>query len=74
MDRLAIRFGADDPWKPFSICPIPASNAVWSLWEYRWRPALPGVYSISLQVPDSSVPQRRLATGYYMRQIQIDEV
>lgn len=73
MERLAIRFAADDPWKPFSICPIPTSHGVWSLWEYRWRPAASGVYSITLQVLDSSVPQRRLATGYYMRQIQIHE-
>jgi DMSO/TMAO reductase YedYZ molybdopterin-dependent catalytic subunit len=74
VDRLAIRFGADDPWKPFSICPTPTTHGVWSLWEYRWRPAARGIYSISLRVPDAAVPQRRLATGYYTRQIQIDEL
>jgi DMSO/TMAO reductase YedYZ molybdopterin-dependent catalytic subunit len=74
VDRLAIRFGAGDPWKPFSICPTPTTHAVWSLWEYRWRPAARGLFSISLRVPDAAVPQRRLATGYYMRQIQIDEL
>ncbi len=74
VDRLAIRFGVDDPWKPFSICPIPTTYSVWSLWEYRWRPPAPGVYSIALKVLDPAVPQRRLATGYYTRQIQIREV
>jgi DMSO/TMAO reductase YedYZ molybdopterin-dependent catalytic subunit len=74
VDRLAIRFGTDDPWKPFSICPIPTTHAVWSLWEYRWRPPSAGAYSISLKVVDPTVPQRRLATGYYARQIQIPEV
>jgi DMSO/TMAO reductase YedYZ molybdopterin-dependent catalytic subunit len=74
VDRLSIRFGPDDPWKPFLICPIPMTHAVWSLWEYRWRPAAPGTYSIALRVADSAVPQRRLVSGYYTRQIQIREV
>jgi DMSO/TMAO reductase YedYZ molybdopterin-dependent catalytic subunit len=74
VDRLAIRFGASDSWKSFSVCPPPKTCAMWSLWEYRWRPQAPGVYSIALRVPDTSVPQRRLDAGYYMRQVRIDEV
>ena len=74
LNRLAIRFAANDLWTPFSICPIPTTNAVWSLWEFRWRPPATGVYSISLQVPDRAVQQRRLEAGYYSRQIQITEV
>ena len=74
LDRLAIRFGAADPWTAFPICPMPTSHAIWSLWEYRWRPASSGLYSISLKVPDSAVPQRRLTTGYYSREIQIHEL
>jgi hypothetical protein len=74
VDRLAIRFGTDDSWKPFSICPMPTTHAIWSLWEYRWRPPSGGLYDISLKVPDPTVPQRRLASGYYLRQIQISEV
>ena len=49
VDRLAIRFGADDPWKPFSICPTPTTR-VWSLWEYCGG-RLSAIYSISLRVP-----------------------
>jgi DMSO/TMAO reductase YedYZ molybdopterin-dependent catalytic subunit len=74
LQRLAIRFGAGEPWTPFSICPIPTTHAIWSLWEYRWRPASPGVYSVSLTVPDPTVPQRRLSAGYYAREIQIHEL
>ena len=74
VDRLAIRFGDGDPWKPFDICPAPGSPAIWSLWAYRWKPAAPGLYSIALQVPDTTVPQRRLESGYYVRQVAIDEV
>jgi DMSO/TMAO reductase YedYZ molybdopterin-dependent catalytic subunit len=74
VDRLAIRFGANAPWTPFSICPPPTTSKTWTLWEYRWKPSVPGVYDISLSVPDRSVPQRRLDTSYYMRQVRIDEI
>ena len=72
--RLAIRFSAGDGWTPFSICPTPTTSKIWSLWEYRWKPGSPGVYDISLSVPDRSVPQRRLDSGYYMRQVRIDDI
>ena len=74
VDRLAIRFNAKDTWIPFSICPAPRSAKTWSLWEYRWKPSAPGLYEISLSAPDRSVPQRRLDSGYYMRQVRIDEI
>jgi hypothetical protein len=74
VNRLAIRFGDDDPWRPFDICPGPGTPAVWSLWTYRWKPTAPGVYRIALKVADPSVPQRRLDSGYYVRQVRIDEI
>jgi DMSO/TMAO reductase YedYZ molybdopterin-dependent catalytic subunit len=74
VDRLAIRFGPTDVWKPFAVCPTPKTHTMWSLWEYRWQPAAPGVYEIALQASDSSVPQRRLDSGYYMRQVHIEHV
>ena len=74
VDRLQIRFGNDQPFTPFSVCPVPKTHSMWSLWEYRWKPAKPGVYDIALEVADQSVPQRRLKSLYYMRQVKIDEV
>ena len=74
VDRLAIRFGKDQPATPFTVCPAPKTHVMWSLWEYRWKPTVPGIYDISLEVPDKSVPQRRLDSGYYMRQVKIDEI
>jgi len=74
VDRLAIRFRADGPWRPFPICPAPATHRRWSLWEYRWKPEAAGVYDIALKVPDASVAQRRLDTGYYMRQVRVEEL
>ena len=74
IDRLSIRFRADSEWTEFPICPPPNSYRTWSLWDYRWKPSAPGVYDISLSVPDRSVPQRRLDSGYYMRQVRVDEI
>ncbi len=72
IDRLAIRFGSDDTWKPVPICgPRPAAG-VWTLWEYQWIPPAVGVYSIALRVPDRSMPQRRLDAGYYIRRVSVD--
>jgi len=74
VDRLEIRFGTTDAWKPFSICPLPRTHKEWSLWEYRWKPDTAGSYRIALRVPDLTVPQHRLDGGYYVREVTIDEV
>ena len=74
VDRLAIRFAKDHAFTPFSICPAPKTHVMWHLWEYRWKPTAPGTYDIAMEVPDQAVPQRRLKSGYYMRQVKIDEV
>jgi DMSO/TMAO reductase YedYZ molybdopterin-dependent catalytic subunit len=74
VDRLAIRFAKGEAATPFSICPTPKTHTMWSMWEYRWKPAAPGTYDIHLEVPDKSVPQRRLTNGYYIRQVVIDAV
>jgi len=71
-DRLAIRFGSDDAWKPVSICSPRSAAGVWTLWEYRWTPPAAGVYSIALRIPDASIPQRRLDAGYYIRWVSVD--
>lgn len=85
VDRLAVRItpAAAKPqpfdskggeFSPFAVCPTPKTHATWNLWEYRWKPAAPGTYDIAMRVADPSVPQRRLETGYYMRQVTIDQV
>ena len=73
VDRLQIRFSKDEAFTPFAVCPAPKTHAMWSLWEYRWKPAKPGTYDIALEVADQAVPQRRLKTGYYIRQVKIEE-
>ena len=74
VDRLQIRFGAEDTFTPFQVCPAPKTHTMWQLWEYRWKPAKPGTYDITLEVADQSVPQRRLKSNYYMRQVKVEEV
>lgn len=71
VDRLAIRFGIDGPWTPFLVCGASGPSGTWSLWEFQWQPAQPGTYPIFLSAPDRSIPQRRLDSGYYMREVTI---
>jgi fumarylacetoacetase len=49
-DRLQIRFGNDQPFTPFAVCPTPRTHTMWSLWEHSWKPAAPGTYDITLEV------------------------
>jgi DMSO/TMAO reductase YedYZ molybdopterin-dependent catalytic subunit len=74
VDRLQIRIGKDQPFVPFAVCPTPKTHKMWSLWEYNWKPTAPGTYDIQMEVADQSVPQRRLKSGYYMRQVKIAEI
>jgi DMSO/TMAO reductase YedYZ molybdopterin-dependent catalytic subunit len=84
VDRLAVRitpaapkpqpFDKGGEFTPFAVCPTPKTHATWNLWEYRWKPTVAGTYDIALKVADASVPQRRLETGYYMRQVKIEEI
>jgi hypothetical protein len=69
-----IRFGSRDPWKPLRVCPPPATHTMWSLWTYRWKPAEPGTYSISLKAADPSIRTRRLDMYFYTRRVRIDSV
>ena len=74
VDRLQIRFTKDGAFTPFAVCPTPKTHTMWSLWEYTWKPTAPGTYDIALKVADATVPQRRLTSGYYTRQVTIDQV
>jgi DMSO/TMAO reductase YedYZ molybdopterin-dependent catalytic subunit len=74
VEQLMIRFYAGEPPQPFTICPRPATHRTWSLWEYRWRPRSPGLYSIGLQAADRSIRTRRLDVSYYVRRAVIDEI
>jgi hypothetical protein len=74
VDRLIIRFGGRDPGTTFAICPAPRTHHTWSLWTYRWRPAEPGYYDISLRVADPAIRTRRLDLSFYIRRVRIDEI
>ena len=66
VDRLQIRFGNDQPFAPFSVCPAPKTHTMWSLWEYRWKPAAPGTYDIALgsrrSIGAAAAPRRPVTT------------
>jgi hypothetical protein len=71
---LQIRFRAGDTPEPFALCPAPLTHRRWSLWDYRWRPASPGLYSIALTATDPSVRTRRLDVSFYVRRVLITDV
>jgi DMSO/TMAO reductase YedYZ molybdopterin-dependent catalytic subunit len=72
--ELQIRFRAGEPPTRFSLCPAPQTHRTWSLWEYRWRPTSPGLYSIALTAADPSVRTRRLDVSFYVRRVMITEI
>lgn len=74
VDMLEIRFNATEPYYPVPLCPPRRDHRIWSLWTHDWRPPSPGIYHISLRVPDSSIRTRRLDLRYYTRSVRIDEV
>jgi hypothetical protein len=74
VDRLMIRFRAGDTPTPLTICPAPRTHHTWSLWDYRWRPTEPGLYSIALTSADPLIRTRRLDVSFYVRRVFIDEI
>lgn len=73
VDRLTIRFRAGDPPTPFALCPAPRTHQTWSLWDYRWHPPAPGLYTIALAAADPAIRTRRLDVSFYVRRVVIDE-
>jgi DMSO/TMAO reductase YedYZ molybdopterin-dependent catalytic subunit len=73
VERLRIRFRAGDEPKPFTLCPAPRTHRTWALWDYRWRPSEPGLYSIALTADDPAIRTRRLDVSFYVRRVVIDE-
>jgi DMSO/TMAO reductase YedYZ molybdopterin-dependent catalytic subunit len=74
VDRLMIRFRAGEAPTPFTLCPAPRTHHAWSLWDYRWRPTAPGLYSIALSAADPAIRTRRLDVSFYVRRVFVDEV
>ena len=72
-DKLMIRFREDLPHEPLESYDL-RDNRTWTLWSHTWRPTEPGRYQIALKVDDRSVRTRRLDRGYYVRQIDLEEV
>ena len=70
-DGLEIRFG-EGPWQ--RMCMSRVSQSPWALWEYEWQPPATGIYAITLRTADRSIRTRRLDTGYYLREVAIDDI
>jgi DMSO/TMAO reductase YedYZ molybdopterin-dependent catalytic subunit len=72
-DNLRIRFRPEEPYVPVSRVQ-PAAHSPWGLWTHVWTPREAGAYRIRLRLADPSIRTRRLDTGFYVRQVQIDRV
>lgn len=71
--HLLIRCRPDEPYVPVNAVE-PAPQSPWALWSYIWTPQQPGIYRIRLRLADPSIRTRRLDTGFYVRQVQVDRV
>ena len=67
---LQIRFNPEEDFVPVDNF-SPSKNDPWTMWTHAWSPKTPGTYSIRLALKDSSIPARRLNSGYYVRTVEI---
>jgi DMSO/TMAO reductase YedYZ molybdopterin-dependent catalytic subunit len=51
-----------------------AANDPWSFWSHAWAPKEKGTYMIRLRVTDPVVDAKRLASGYYVRSVEVKEI
>ena len=51
-----------------------SAAGTWTLWAYTFQPPAPGRYRIELAFDDPAVRSRRLAAGFYTREIEIKSV
>jgi DMSO/TMAO reductase YedYZ molybdopterin-dependent catalytic subunit len=72
-DKLLIRFGPEEPYVPVSRVQ-PVADSPWGFWTHVWTPRQPGVYRIRLRLADPSIRTRRLDAGFYVRDVQVDQV
>jgi DMSO/TMAO reductase YedYZ molybdopterin-dependent catalytic subunit len=70
-DQLEINFG-DGAWQ--RICTTDITPGPWVLWEHPWRPTATGIHAITLRTTDPSIRTRRLDTGHYLREVEIDQI
>lgn len=71
---LTIRTNPNETYQPLTLCPQPSSNNTWSIWSHAWQPKTPGTYKLQLNLSDQTIPKKRLDSGFYIREIQIDQV
>ncbi|TNE43616.1 MAG: hypothetical protein EP343_32900 [Deltaproteobacteria bacterium] len=71
---LVIRFKSSESYQPVDVCPVPNTNNTWSLWSYAWEPKATGSFAIQMQISDASVPKKRLDSGFYIREVKIEQV
>jgi DMSO/TMAO reductase YedYZ molybdopterin-dependent catalytic subunit len=69
-DKLELRLG-NGAWQPVDVCPPHTQNQTWTLWTHELTPPGPGAHPIRMRIADPSVSQKRLASGWYEREILV---
>ncbi len=73
-DPLILGWGGDANQLLIETCPPHAMNAMWTVWQTAWRPSRTGDHSLRMRIEDPSIDTNRLDTGYYARNVDIDEI
>lgn len=73
INGLEIRFNPEEDYVPVDFFSQTA-NDPWSFWIHSWTPKSTGTYMIRLRVPDPAVAAERLNVGFYLRNVEINEI
>jgi hypothetical protein len=70
VDGLEIQFNPGQPYVPISEF-LFSSATTWNFWKHIWTPSSSGRYQILLRAKPSTLPARRLLSGYYLRTVDL---
>lgn len=72
-NELVLSWGGENQQR-VETCPPHRMNATWTIWQTAWRPGTTGELSLRMRIEDPAIPTIRLDSGYYARNVVIDEV
>ena len=73
-EKLLISFDDGVTYQPVSVCPTQKTNQTWTMWQHLWVPGAAGTYRVAMAIDDPNIVTKRLDSGWYDRDVIIDEV
>jgi DMSO/TMAO reductase YedYZ molybdopterin-dependent catalytic subunit len=74
IDGLEIQFNPEENYVPVTDFRASSSVNSWNFWQHNWMPSSSGRYAIRLRAKPTSIPARRLDSGYYVRFVDITDL